>query len=114
MLMHLVVPRATHTRAPARCPSFPLQLSVPQPAASTVEWRWIAFGSAAASILRVCASLLFSWAISWLGTLDELYGSVGIMIGFMLWIWLSVTVVLIGAELDASGMEMEKDGDFTR
>ncbi len=34
------------------------------------------------------------------------------MIGFMLWIWLSVTVVLIGAELDVSGMEM--DGDLTR
>ena len=80
----------------------------------TVDWRWIAFGSAAASLLWVCASLLFSWAMSWLGTLDELYGAVGAMIGFMLWIWLSVTVVLIGAELDASGMEVEKDGDFTR
>jgi membrane protein len=62
----------------------------------------------------VCASLLFSGAMSWLGTLDELYGSVGAMIGFMLWIWLSVTVVLIGAELDASGMEVEKDRDLTR
>jgi membrane protein len=77
-----------------------------------VDWRWI--GSAAASLLWVCASLLFSWAMSWLGTLDELYGSVGAMIGFLLWIWLSITVVLVGAELDASGMEMETDGDFTR
>jgi membrane protein len=86
------------------------------PDRATVDWRWIAFGSAAASILWVCASLLFSWGMSWLGTLDELYGSVGAMIGFMLWIWLSVTVVLIGAELDASGMEMEKekDGNYAR
>ncbi|GEO13700.1 YihY/virulence factor BrkB family protein [Microvirga aerophila] len=84
------------------------------PDRDTMDWRWIAFGSAAASILWVCASLLFSWAMSWLGTLDELYGAVGAMIGFMLWIWLSVTVVLIGAELDASGMEMEKDRGFTR
>ena len=36
------------------------------------------------------------------------------MIGFMLWIWLSVTVVLIGAALDASGMEVERDGNCTR
>ena len=50
----------------------------------------------------------------WLGTLDELYGAFGAMIGFMLWIWLSVTVVLIGAALDASGMEVERDGDCTR
>jgi hypothetical protein len=27
---------------------------------------------------------------------------------------LSVTVVLIGAALDASGIEVERDGDFTR
>jgi membrane protein len=84
------------------------------PDRDTVDWRWIACGSAAASVLWVGGSLLFSWAMSWLGTLDELYGSVGAMIGFMLWIWLSVTVVLIGAELDVSGMEVEKDGDFTR
>jgi membrane protein len=84
------------------------------PSRDAVDWRWIAFGSAAGSILWVCASLLFSWTMSWLGTLDELYGSVGTMIGFMLWIWLSVTVVLIGAELDASGMDVEKDGDVTR
>lgn len=73
------------------------------PHRSIVDWRWICFGSSAASVLWVCTSLLFSWAMSWLGTLDELYGSVGAMIGFMLWIWLSVIVVLIGAELDASG-----------
>lgn len=84
------------------------------PSRDAVDWRWIAFGSAAASILWVCTSLLFSWAMSWLGTLDELYGAVGAMIGFMLWIWLSVTVALIGAELDASGTEMEKNQDFTR
>lgn len=42
--------------------------------------------------------------MAWLGT----------MIGFMLWIWLAVTVVPIGAELDASGMEMETDGGFSR
>jgi membrane protein len=84
------------------------------PSRSTVDWRWIAFGSTAASLLWVCSSLLFSWAMSWLGTLDELYGAVGAMIGFMLWIWLSVTVALIGAELDVSGMETEKDRGSTR
>ena len=64
--------------------------------------------------LWVCVSLLFSWAMAWPGTLDQLYGSVGVMIGFMLWIWLSVTVVLVGAELDASAAEVVKDGDLTR
>lgn len=80
------------------------------PSRDHVDWRWIAFGSAAASLLWVCASLLFSVAMSWLGTLDELYGSVGAMIGFMLWIWLSIIVVLIGAELDACAAEAARDG----
>jgi len=81
------------------------------PSREVLDWRWIATGSATASMLWVCTSLLFSWAMSWLGTLDELYGSVGAMIGFMLWIWLSVIVVLIGAELDASGTEAIGDAD---
>jgi membrane protein len=84
------------------------------PSRDNVDWRWIAVGSGAASLLWVCASLLFSWAMSWLGTLDELYGWVGAMIGFMLWIWLSVIVVLIGAELDASAAEIAGDRDFRR
>jgi membrane protein len=83
------------------------------PSRDTVDWRWIALGSAAASLLWVCASLLFSWAMTWLGTLDQLYGSVGAMIGFMLWIWLSVTVVLIGAELDAGATEVATDRHCT-
>ncbi len=83
------------------------------PSRDTVDWRWIALGSTAASLLWVCASLLFSWAMAWLGTLDQLYGSVGAMIGFMLWIWLSVTVVLIGAELDAGAAEVATDRHCT-
>ena len=38
------------------------------------------------------------------GNYNETYGSLGAAIGFMTWIWLSTTVVLIGAELNA---EME-------
>jgi membrane protein len=29
------------------------------------------------------------------------YGSLGAIIGFMTWIWISVMVVLVGAKLDA-------------
>jgi membrane protein len=75
------------------------------PSRDGAESRCIALGSGAASLLWVCTSLLFSWVVSWLGALVELYGSVGVMMGFMTWIWLSVTVVLIGAELDASASE---------
>ena len=75
------------------------------------DWRWIAIGSSAASLLWVGGSLLFSFVVSQLGRLDELYGSVGAMIGFMLWVWLSVIIVLIGAELDATAARAAKERD---
>lgn len=78
------------------------------PSRDGAEWRWIALGSSVASLLWVLTSLLFSWVMSRLGRLDELYGSVSAMLGFMIWIWLSVTVVLIGAELEATAAKASK------
>lgn len=83
------------------------------PSRARPDWRWIALGSGAASLLWVCTSLLFSFVVGQLGRFDELYGSVGVMIGFMLWIWLSITVVLIGAELDAAAAHCATDGNGT-
>lgn len=64
--------------------------------------RWITMGSAIASLLWVCSSILFEWAVSGFGGFDELYGSLSAVIGFMIWIWLSTIIVLFGAELDAA------------
>jgi membrane protein len=47
------------------------------------------------------ASLLFSWYAGSFGSYNKTYGSLGAVIGFMVWIWISVIVVLLGAELDA-------------
>ena len=46
-------------------------------------------------------SLLFSWYVSNFGSYDKTYGSLGAAIGFMTWIWLSTTIVLLGAQLNA-------------
>ena len=64
-------------------------------------WRWITWGSAVASLLWIGASLLFSWYAANFGSYNETYGSLGAVIGFMTWIWISVIVVLVGAALDA-------------
>ena len=49
-------------------------------------------------------SPLFSWYAENFGSYNKTYGSPGAVIAFMFWMWLSTTVILIGAELDA---EME-------
>src|SRR6201984_1071980 len=46
-------------------------------------------------------SLLFSWYAVNFGSYNKTYGSLGAIIGFMFWIWLSIIVVLIGGELNA-------------
>ena len=46
-------------------------------------------------------SLLFTWYAANFGSYNKTYGSLGAIIGFMVWIWLSGIVVLIGAEIDS-------------
>jgi membrane protein len=74
------------------------------PSREQPQWRWITWGSAFASIVWLAASILFSWYAASFGSYNKTYGSLGAIIAFMVWIWLSTIVVLIGAEIDA---EME-------
>jgi membrane protein len=57
------------------------------------------------AIAWLAMSILFSWYAAHFGSYNRTYGSLGAVIGFMTWIWLSSAVVLLGAELDA---EMER------
>ena len=66
------------------------------------QWRWITAGSAFAAIGWLVASLAFSWYAANFGSYNATYGSLGAIIGFMMWIWLSAIVVLAGAEIDAT------------
>ena len=68
------------------------------------QWRWFTTGSCIASLLWVCSSILFEWAVSRFGSFDQLYGSLSTVIGFMVWIWISTIVVLFGAEIDAAAV----------
>jgi len=65
------------------------------------RWQWLSWGSVMASVVWVAFSLLFSWYVAGFGNYDKTYGSLGAAIGFMTWIWLSATIVLVGAELNA-------------
>ncbi len=71
------------------------------PSREAAKWRWITYGSAIASLLWLAASGLFSWYAANFGKFDETYGSLGAVIGFMTWLWISALVILLGAEIDA-------------
>ena len=47
-------------------------------------------------------SHLLSWYVANFGTYDATYGSLGAVVGFMVWMWLSTIVVLLGGEINAA------------
>ena len=49
----------------------------------------------------LAASLLFSWYLQDFADYNGTYGSLGAVIGFMMWTWISVMILLAGAELDS-------------
>jgi membrane protein len=64
------------------------------------RWRWVTPGGVLAALLWGAMSAAFSVYVSRFGHYDRTYGSVGALAGFMTWIWLSLIVVLLGAELN--------------
>lgn len=71
------------------------------PSRERPRWRWITWGSTLAAICWLVVSILFSWYAENFGSYNKTYGSLGAIIAFMFWIWLSIIVVLIGGELNA-------------
>ena len=82
------------------------------PSRERPQWRWVTWGSVVAGIGWLGGSMLFSYYVSNFGNYNETYGSLGAVIAFMTWLWLSTTLVLIGAEINAE-MEHQTARDTT-
>lgn len=65
------------------------------------EWRWITPGSALATLVWLAATLGFAAYVGNFGDYNATYGSLGAVIVFLTWLYLSVYIVLLGAELNA-------------
>jgi membrane protein len=82
------------------------------PSRTEPQWRWVSWGSAIAGGLWIVGSLLLSWYVANFGTYNATYGSLGAVIGFMVWMWLSTVIVLMGGEINAE-MEHQTAKDTT-
>jgi membrane protein len=60
----------------------------------------------------IAASFLFSWYLAIFANYNATYGSVGAVVGLMIWLWISTILVLLGAELNAE-MEHQTARDST-
>jgi membrane protein len=82
------------------------------PSRQPARWRWVSYGGIFAAIAWAIVSAGFTFYVGRFGNYDATYGSLGAVIGFMTWIWLSSIVVLVGAELNAE-MEHQTARDTT-
>ena len=71
------------------------------PSRRAARWEWLSVGTLAAALLWIVGSALFSWYLSNFGNYSATYGSLGAVIGLMMWMWMSAIIVLCGAELNS-------------
>jgi membrane protein len=74
-------------------------------------WRWITPGSAFAAAAWLAATAGFGLYVSNFGNYNATYGSLGAVIVFLTWLYLSAYIVLLGAELNS---EIEHRADAPR
>jgi membrane protein len=70
------------------------------PDRSEPRWKWASLGVIVATILWVLGSVLFSAYIYYFGSYNKTYGSLGLPLILLTWMWLSVFVVMFGAEIN--------------
>jgi membrane protein len=67
---------------------------------------WTLPGAVTATLLWAAASVGFTLYVSNFATYDLMYGPLGAVVALLMWFWVSVYVVLLGAELNVSLMEV--------
>ena len=83
------------------------------PSRDDAQWRWVSPGALFAAISWIAGSIAFSWYVANFADYNKTYGTIGAVIGLLTWIWLSATILLIGAELNSEA-ERQTDRDTTK
>lgn len=74
------------------------------------KFKWFTLGGFLALVLWVIASAAFGFYVANFGSYNKTYGSLGAVITFLVWMWITNNVLLFGAEVNAElerGRELE-------
>src|SRR5215207_10373502 len=77
-------------------------------------YRWISPGGIVAVALWIAASALFAFYVANFGSYSKTYGSMAAVIIFLVWLWITNLVMLLGAEFNAEverGRQIEAGHD---
>ena len=64
-------------------------------------FRWLTPGGVLAVVVWVLASAAFAFYVANFGSYNKTYGSLGAIIIFLVWLWISNVALLLGAEMNA-------------
>lgn len=71
------------------------------PSREDAKLRWLTWGTALSTIVWAMATGAFSIYLLNFANYNATYGTLGAMIAFMIWIWLSIVILIVGAEFNA-------------
>jgi membrane protein len=63
--------------------------------------RWVTPGAIVALVAWIVASVVFAIYVANFGSYDKTYGTLGGVVVFLLWMWITNIAILLGAELNA-------------
>ena len=75
-----------------------------------VTWRDVWLGGLIAGLIWEAARQIYAWYLANVATYSLIYGSVGAIIGFLLWAYLSAMILLLGAEFTAQHATWRQSG----
>jgi membrane protein len=68
----------------------------------THKFRFVSAGSVFATIVSIMATSIFFFLVNNFLNYNKLYGSIGTLIAFMVWLWINTLIILMGYELNVS------------
>jgi membrane protein len=75
------------------------------------RWHVMTAGATVAALLWIGLSMLFSLYLTNFANYSVTYGSLGAAAIFMTWLWLTITTLLVGAEIDATVESLGENQD---
>jgi membrane protein len=73
----------------------------PAPNAKYHGFRWVSPGAVLAVVVWIVASAAFAFYVANFGSYNKTYGTLGGVIVFLVWMWITNLAVLLGAEVNA-------------
>jgi membrane protein len=77
------------------------------------RFRWVTPGSMVATVLWIVGSIVFSVYVNNFGSYNKTYGALAGVVVFLLWMYLTSYIVLLGAEINSES-ELQTERDTTK